>query len=44
MKKLTPKQIEKIKALHVKGLSERAIALKIKRARSTVWYQLQKIK
>jgi biotin operon repressor len=42
MKKLTEKQIAKIKALHKKGKSERAIAEEIGCSRSTVWYQLQK--
>jgi len=43
MKTLTKKQIERIHALHAKGQTERAIAAKIGCARSTVWYQLQKI-
>ena len=42
MRKLTKKQIERIKALHAKGKSERVIAEKIGCARSTVWYWLQK--
>lgn len=40
--KLTQKQVEKIKALHSKGLSERDIAKKLGCSRSTVWYHLQK--
>ena len=43
-RKLTAKQIAKIKKLHKQGLSDRKIAKQIKRARSTVWYQVQKIK
>lgn len=42
MKKLTAKQIAKIKALHKKGLSERAIAKEVKCSRSAVWDHLQK--
>ena len=42
MKRLTKKQIERIKTLHKKGKSERAIAKKIGCSRSTVWYWLQK--
>ena len=40
--KLTKKQIERIKALYAKGLSQREIAEKIGCARSTVKYWLQK--
>jgi len=44
MKRLTPKEIKKIKSLHEKGKSERVIAKEIGCARSTVWYHLQKLK
>jgi transposase len=42
MKKLTEAKIAKIKALHNRGLSERAIAKKIGCSKSTVWYWLNK--
>ncbi len=42
MKKLTKKEIKKIKDLYSKGKSERAIAKEIGCSRSAVWYQLQK--
>lgn len=44
MKKLSGDQIAKIKTLHKKGESERAIARAIGVSRSAVWYQIQKAK
>jgi len=41
-RKLSKKEIARIKVLHKKGMSERAIAEKIGCSRSTVWYWLQK--
>ena len=42
MRKLSGEQIAKIKTLHLKGESERAIAKVVGCSRSAVWYQLQK--
>lgn len=44
MKKLSSKQIARIKALHNKGkgMSERAIAREVGCSRSAVWYHVKK--
>jgi IS30 family transposase len=44
MTRLTKKEISQIKLYHSKGWSERKIAAKVKRSRSTVWFHIQKKK
>jgi len=43
MKKLTAKKVAKIKALHKKGMSERAIAKEVRCSRSAVWYHVHEV-